>query len=415
MPDGVPLVEKWRPESLTDVQGNNKDIAELKAWLRDFEEGDPAHLLYGPPGVGKSSTAEALANEFDMPLSEINASDSRKTDDVADFVEEAETQPFTGGYRLILLDEVDSMSGQANLSPLYDMLDSPSNPVLLVCNEKYDVPDGIVDRVEEHNFSLGTRSIKAKLKEIVKEEGFDVGASTLSMLSKRESLRGAIQDLQVFVQNSDGVTSDSGRHQESSVFEEMDRVIKGQETSLSETPDRSTLWIDRNIRDRYRLVEAAAAWDALSRADMLNGRVWNGQADPDYRWWRYSGTILEMIPNLRLSDPYTGYLKKSSPDYYGYDDVPSEVQSVFRKLSTGPEDALDYGGSLHFFRHKTLPLLMSLDVDARCEIANLYDLDEGEFDVLEISESEYESWKDRQLSGTEEVDMESSQSSFMDW
>ena len=39
-----------------------------------------ALLVYGPSGVGKTSTIHALANELDLEIIEVNASDVRNTE-----------------------------------------------------------------------------------------------------------------------------------------------------------------------------------------------------------------------------------------------------------------------------------------------------------------------------------------------
>ena len=404
-----PLTSRYRPTKLSEIQGHNSSLAELKSWLKDFPQDSTPQLLYGPPGTGKSSTVQAFANEFDVPLTEINASDSRKSDDIEEFASEISSQPFSAEYKIILLDEVDSMSGRANLTPLYDALENPCNPGFLVCNEKYEVPNKLVNLSNEHNFSLGSRSVKAKLKKIVQEEDFDVGASTISMLAKRGNLRDAIQDLQTYA-GSYGEDASTTRRSDNSIFDNMERVRKGKPVSFSETPRDAVLWVDKNIRGRYRMVEAAGAWEALSLSDKYNARVWQGQGDPDYRWWRYSGNFVEFVPLLRLTEAYDGYVQSDSPSYYGYDDVSSEVESVFEKVSG------DYFGSFLHFRRRVVPILQSLDIDERCEFAFRYGLEGDELSVLELSEAEYGGWKERQTSENERSSDESStQSSFMDW
>ena len=408
-----PLVDRHRPESLSDVQGNNKNISELKAWIREFEAGDSPKLLHGPPGVGKTSTAEALAREFDIPLMEINASDARKSDDIASFVDEAASSPIASEYKLVLFDEVDSMSGRANYDPLKNYLANPANPTILVCNDKYEVPQFVKNAADSYKWKLGVRSRKAKLKEVVQEEDLDLGASTISMLAQRENLRDAIHDLQLLTESEEGLTNENDRTYEESIFDEIDRVIKGKPVSLSRTPDRSILWVERNIRGRYRLAELSAAMDALSRADMLNARVWDGSGDPDYRWWKYSSNLIESVPYLRLSDVYDGYINKSSPDHYGYDDVDSSVTGVYDKMKGGA-DTFEFAGDREEFRFKILPLLKEESFEDRCKLALEYGLEgSGELGVLNLSKSEYEDWLKSDDSGPSEQVQE--EESFMSW
>ena len=72
--------EKYRPKSLKDVIGNKKAKEELLKWAREWQRGNPskkAVILYGKPGVGKTTSAYALANDFKWEVIEMNASDER--------------------------------------------------------------------------------------------------------------------------------------------------------------------------------------------------------------------------------------------------------------------------------------------------------------------------------------------------
>ena len=71
-------VVEHKPKSLKEVVGNRDAIQKFVNWVKSWEKGAPkkrAAFLYGPPGIGKTVTVEALANDFHMEFVEKNASD----------------------------------------------------------------------------------------------------------------------------------------------------------------------------------------------------------------------------------------------------------------------------------------------------------------------------------------------------
>src|SRR3979490_2746338 len=75
--------EKYRPKDLNDVVGNPTAVSELRKWAASWQRGRPekkAVVLQGPPGIGKTSAALALANEMGWSVVEMNASESRNAD-----------------------------------------------------------------------------------------------------------------------------------------------------------------------------------------------------------------------------------------------------------------------------------------------------------------------------------------------
>ena len=94
------LTEKYRPHTFGDIVGNTKIKAELKAWAQTWKRiapawkgfnsldknnelirGErgfrPAMVMEGPPGVGKTTCAHALAADMGWDVIELNASDAR--------------------------------------------------------------------------------------------------------------------------------------------------------------------------------------------------------------------------------------------------------------------------------------------------------------------------------------------------
>ncbi len=130
--DGRPLSERLRPRRLSEIAGNPRVLAKFLEWGRSWSTGSTpprqrAAVLAGPPGVGKTTAALALAAEFGWTVVEMNASDSRNQsaiDQVAGRAAITHTlgdsgkfrRPGEGGRSLILLDEADCLTGRATES-----------------------------------------------------------------------------------------------------------------------------------------------------------------------------------------------------------------------------------------------------------------------------------------------------------
>lgn len=97
-----PLAYRLRPKTLDDVVGHRDFIGPETTLYKMIQKGHvPSMLLYGEPGIGKTSLAFAIAGTSKLPFYALNATRAGKKD-VEDVVAEANLQ----GTVLLFLDEI---------------------------------------------------------------------------------------------------------------------------------------------------------------------------------------------------------------------------------------------------------------------------------------------------------------------
>lgn len=78
---GLIWTEKYRPSSFTDYYIAKQDLEIIKDWIKDFEkneyDGKPFLILYGTPGIGKTTLANLIFQKYGYEIIECNASDTR--------------------------------------------------------------------------------------------------------------------------------------------------------------------------------------------------------------------------------------------------------------------------------------------------------------------------------------------------
>ena len=163
-------VEKYSPSKLIDYVGNEHLKSKVEGYL---ETGDVPHLLlYGKAGTGKTTLAKLIVNSLDCDYMIINASDENNVETVRTKVKNFASSMGFKKYKIIILDEFDYMSqnAQAILRNLMETF-SQHCRFILTCNYIEKVIDPIQSRCQTFQIIPPTkRDVAVQISKILKSE-----------------------------------------------------------------------------------------------------------------------------------------------------------------------------------------------------------------------------------------------------
>ncbi|MBI3670349.1 MAG: AAA family ATPase [Acidobacteria bacterium] len=195
------LAEKYRPKTIAEFVGLEKPkriLAKLAA-----QPYASAWLFVGPPGVGKTSMALALASEIRGELHHI-PSQKCNAEAIDKACHDCWYVPLTGGFHLVLVDEADRMTPAAQLA-LLSKLDAtafpPSTIFVFTCNETGSLEPRFLSRCRVIEFSsYGMAGEIAEYLEKVwcAEGGNGIGPDLIRLAKEsRNNVRDALMKLEV--------------------------------------------------------------------------------------------------------------------------------------------------------------------------------------------------------------------------
>jgi replication factor C subunit 3/5 len=214
----LPWTEKYRPTNLSDIVSNNENINILSLML---ENGSLPHILFhGTSGTGKTSLILALSKKFygnnvNLMVMKLDASDDRGINLVRDEIKgfaERENM-FNTGVKLIILDEADSMTFDAQFA-LRKIIEkySVSTRFCLICNYENKIIPAIRSRCANFRFNpIPNKQIIQVLKKISDNENLDYTIKSLDIIGTlcNGDLRKSINLLQSISMKSKIVTPNS--------------------------------------------------------------------------------------------------------------------------------------------------------------------------------------------------------------
>ncbi len=301
--------EKYRPQHLKDVVGNTSAVMQMYEWARDWSRQKKPLILYGKPGIGKTSSAYALANDMNWEVVELNASDQRTKSALERVAGSGSTTASLSGAsrKLILLDEADNLHGQADrggAKAIVDIIAASRQPIILIANDYYSLSRDLKAAAEPVQFrALQARSIVPRLRHICAAEGVACDPAALDDIAGRAGgdMRAAVNMLHAAAIGKEhlaaGDVHTSAKDERSTIFELVGGVFKGQRdidllrmaVEVEDTPDTIVQWLEGNIDYIPDMASRAKGYACLARADGYIGRTFRRQY---YTLWRYASAVM---------------------------------------------------------------------------------------------------------------------------
>jgi len=310
--------DKHRPQSISDMIGNEEARTVLVEWFAKWKKGTKPILLVGPPGIGKTTIANLSGKQFGYDMISLNASDVRSKSRISEVLNPVLGNISVFGSPMIFVDEVDGIHGRADFGgaeALIKILKEPTVPIVIAANSDKSTKMKSIKKATKTIYfrPLPPRLLRLHIENILKMEGEKLSPGLLIKIiaDSRGDIRSMINSAQALVGGFNPQTEKSFEilDVESGVnaffkANSLDEA-RGVIYSMSIDPrEKINAFYSSIITSNLSQQDMAKMLEVISEADMLYGKIFKTQ---EWRLLRYLDEILLGLFQKGTSVRYSQY------------------------------------------------------------------------------------------------------------
>ena len=271
-------LEKYRPRTISDYIGKEEDIETIKEWIENYHTNEDNYkflILYGDPGVGKTTLAHLILNTYDYELVEINTSHYRSKKMIKErvgilsggssiIIESKKDGKYSYKKIGLLMDEIDGASFASDSNAIQELMDivigkkkkrkTNRFPIICTCNS---VKNKKLQILMKHSLCIKiTKPTRDELYLLAKKindfENIGLKEKTIKKITKYcfdyRTLINNLYQLNIYNRNNKKETDKSKRKQILNSILNVNKVsFPNNETLVENIDDRYNIILNKNI------------------------------------------------------------------------------------------------------------------------------------------------------------------------